>query len=120
MRRWVQILVALFFVAQFAGVVPSPLADTQANARPVTSHVHHHQAHHDGGTTTADHDGDQNRHHADYCCGLHAFFVGLIPPAVAIETAGVVGGPVAARLPDIGPATDQSRLDRPPRPVAVI
>jgi hypothetical protein len=119
-RRFIKILVALFFVAQFAGVVPSPLGSTPASAHPASSHVHHQHAHHDRGGATSDREGDKAGHHADYCCALHAFFVGLVPPVIAIETAGVVGEPLAARLADIGPAADQSRLDRPPRPIATI
>ena len=82
-KRFVRALVALFLVAQLAGVVASPLSSATQTA-PAT-HVHHHHA--DGQAPSHHQSGD----HADYCCALHAFFAGVMPPAVAVEQVNVAG-----------------------------
>jgi hypothetical protein len=120
-------LVALFVLAQFAGVISSPLAQARTAAGAAISHVSHHRA--DGHHATA-HRADGHRHngclhpdgsacpnHADYCCALHAFFAGILPPAAAIDDA--VGGGEALRpaVSDIAPGLHPGRLDRPPRPL---
>ncbi len=104
--RFVRVLVVLFLVAQFAGVVSSPLASAQAVPNAVASHAHHQHAH------------DQGREdRADHCCALHAFFVGVLLPVIAVDTVGVVGQRLAADLADIGFGVASGRLDRPPRPL---
>jgi hypothetical protein len=89
--RFVRVLVALFVVAQFAGVVSSPLASVHAIPNATASHVHHQHAHDEDCPGGARHPGDQSGHHGDYCCALHAFFAGLLPSAIAVETADSIG-----------------------------
>jgi hypothetical protein len=120
LRRLVRMLVALFLVAQFAGVVSSPLASSEAFANAVASHAQHQHMHHQGGAGAAHHHDDQGRHHADYCCALHAFFAGVLPAAIAVETIDAAGRPIFSGVGDIGFGVAPGRLDRPPRPFAPI
>jgi hypothetical protein len=110
---FVRVLVALFVVAQFSGVVSSP----RAGAQPVAgaSHIHHHHGH-DHGDAGMPHHGDRGGDFADACCALHAYFAGVLPPAIAIDTASVVGEPLAVGPDDLGLGVPPGRLDRPPRP----
>lgn len=72
--RFVRVLVALFLVAQLAGVVSSPLALAQGMPTAVASHPHgHHADDHGGEGTFHHHHGDQSGDRADHCCALHAF-----------------------------------------------
>ena len=120
-HHFVRVLVTLFVVAQFAGVVSSPLASVQAIPNAAASHVHHHHhAHDENCSGGARHPGDQSAHHADYCCALHAFFSGLLPSAIAVETADIIGERLAPRATDVGFGIDPCRLERPPRPFAAI
>ena len=112
---FVRVLVALFLVAQFAGVVSSPLASAHAAANTTASHVDHQHSHGQGREGSRHHHGDQSRDRADLCCALHAFFAGVLPSAV--ETADVVGERIAVILTDVGAGVDPGRLDRPPRPM---
>src|SRR5262245_11237958 len=84
-RGFVRLLVALFVVAQFAGVVSSPRASAQPIA-DVALALDHHQHGHDhadeGKVPGHDHSGNL----ADTCCALHAYFAGVLPPAILIET----------------------------------
>lgn len=120
LRRLVRMLVALFLVAQFAGVVSSPLASSEAFANAVASHAQHQHMHHQCGAGAAHHHDDQGRHHADHCCALHAFFAGVLPAAIAVETIDAAGRPIFAGVGDIGFGIAPGRLDRPPRPFAPI
>lgn len=115
--RFVRVLVALFLIAQFAGVISSPLASTQAIPNATISHVHHQHALDEDCPGRAHNQGDQGAHHADYCCALHAFFAGVLPSVIAVETADVVGERLAANLTDVSAGVDPGRLDRPPRPL---
>lgn len=114
---FVRVLVALFLVAQFAGVISSPLASAQSTPTAATFHVHDHHAHNHSGQGTFHHHGDQSGDRADHCCALHAFFAGILPPVIAIETVGAVGERLAANLADVGQGVAPGRLDRPPRPL---
>jgi len=121
-------LVALFLVAQFAGVVSSPLKQAHAAAGAVLANTSHHQADsHQAGS----HRADGHRHdacarpdagactdQADYCCALHAFFAGILPPAAAIDNAVVTGEILRPAVTDIALGLHPSRLDRPPRPLS--
>jgi hypothetical protein len=98
--RAIRLLIALFLVAQFAGVVASPLKQAHAAAGAVIAHTSHHQAggHVAGGHHAGGHHHDGCAHpgagacdHADYCCALHAFFAGILPPAAAIDNAAIAG-----------------------------
>jgi hypothetical protein len=118
--RFIRVLVALFLVAQFAGVVSSPLANAQGIAAAFHAQDHHaqdHHAHNQGGQGTFHHHGDQTGDRADHCCALHAFFAGILPPVIAIETAATVGQRLAANLADVGQGVAPGGLDRPPRPL---
>lgn len=139
--RFVCVLVALFMAAQFAGVVSSPLALAKENPTAAVSPMQHHHmdardmgAHvmdasvmdaHDmdghGGDAKSHSHGDRSAdHHADFCCGLHAFFAGVLPAVIAVEATGIVGQRFAVGLADIASGIDPRRLDRPPRPRAAI
>lgn len=113
---FVRVLVALFVLAQFAGVVSSPLADTLSIPAAAASHVHHH--HHANNQDRGG--GDPGENHGDHCCALHAFFVGVLPPAVAVETVSVISQRLTADLADASYGVVPGLLDRPPRPFAVI
>lgn len=123
MPGFVRVLVALFMLAQFAGVVSSPLASAEpaANAGAAPEHSGHDHAvghaghHHDGGEPSHQHRSDAAAL-ADACCALHAYFVGMMPPAIAIETASVIGEPLALATDNRAPSVPPDRLDRPPRP----
>jgi len=114
-RGFVRLLVALFVVAQFAGVVSSP----RAGAQPIlnAADAHHHQLGHDyAGEGNAPHHGDHSANLADTCCALHAYFAGILPPAVAIETGSAIGESLAVYPDDRDRGLPPGRLDRPPRP----
>lgn len=117
-RRFVHLLVALFAIAQFAGVVSSPLASADAFDRAVASHAHRQHMHHQAGTPAAGQHDDQDRNHTDHCCALHAFFAGVLPAAIAVEAVTFVSQPMTVSLSDLGLGVAPARLDRPPRPVA--
>jgi hypothetical protein len=130
---WVtRLLVGLFLVAQFAGMVSSPRANAltmsaatapQTDASHVSAshavasglHHQHAQGHGDGGMPCAPHDHSGNP--TDTCCALHACFAGLLPPVVAIATGAVAGEPLSASRDDLAPDARGGRLDRPPRPL---
>jgi len=109
------LLVALFVVAQFAGVVSSPRASAQpiANAAAHNDHQHGHD-HADEGKVP--HHGDR-RNLADTCCALHAYFAGVLPPAILIETGSIIGESLAVDPDDQDHGMPPGRLDRPPRPL---
>jgi hypothetical protein len=123
--RAIRLLVALFLVAQFAGVVSSPLAQAHAAAGAVAAHASHHQAHtHQGNGQHANghrHDGCAQSDagtcdHADYCCALHAFFAGILPPAAVIDNSVAAGEALRPGVSDVALGLHPARLDRPPRP----
>ena len=122
-----RLLVGVFLVAQFAGMVSAPCA----NALPVKAagaiqtdmlRMDASQGHHQHGQGHDDH-GMQPGHHdhgggpADACCALHACFAGLLPPVAAIGTDTLAGEPLAAAPNDVAPGAPGGRLDRPPRPL---
>jgi hypothetical protein len=125
--RATRLLVALFLVAQFAGVVSSPLSQAHAAAGAAVAHASHH--HFDGrhaGSHHADYRHDACAHldagactdHADYCCALHAFFAGILPPAAAIENAVVAAEALRPAVSSAALGLRPGRLDRPPRPLS--
>ena len=124
--RFVRALVALFVLAQVAGVVSSPLAQAHTASGAPISHVSHHHA---DGHRAAPHRADGHRHngclhsdgsacpdHADYCCALHAFFAGILPPAAAIDNVVPASERLRPAVTDVALGLDPGRLDRPPRP----
>jgi hypothetical protein len=48
---------------------------------------------------------------------LHAYFGGVLPPVVAIETEGVVGEQLSVGPDNLALGIPRGRLDRPPRPL---
>ena len=114
-RGFVRLLVALFVVAQFAGVVSSPRASAQSITAAAVAHDHHQHGHDraDAGNIP-DHDHSGNL--ADTCCALHTYFAGVLPPAVLIETESVIGESLAVDPDDRHRGMPPGRLDRPPRP----
>jgi hypothetical protein len=113
---FVRLLVGLFLVAQFAGVVSSPRASALPVAAALAAHDHnHHASGHADQRERPDHHGHGNL--ADTCCALHAYFAGVLPPAVAIKTESVIGEPLLAHADDLALGIPGGRLDRPPRPL---
>jgi hypothetical protein len=114
---FVRLLVGLFLVAQLAGVVSAPLASALPMATALASPDHHHHAQNHG-----DH-GKLHNHHdhsgslADPCCALHAYFAGVLPPVVAIETESPIGEPLSVGPDNLALGIPPGRLDRPPRPL---
>jgi len=118
-RRFVRVLAALFVVAQFAGVVPSPLSSVQASGGVAAAHVDHHHAHDPGAIFHSD-ESNSAKHHTDPCCGLHAFFTGVLPAVVVVDPVELPHQQVSIGLADVVIGIDPGRIDRPPRPFAVI
>lgn len=114
-KRSIHALVIAFLLAQFAGVVSSPLAGASELERSAASHVHHHHAGADG--TVHDHGGPHHQNHADYCCALHAFFAGVLPAVAAVESMTLTGERVSAILTQTTVGLAPGRLDRPPKPL---
>ena len=119
-RRFVRVMVALFVVAQFAGVVSSPLAMAHAAPSAAAAHVDHQHADGSGRGGCPHRDGDRSGDRADYCRALHAFFAGILPAAIAVASADIIGERLTPRKTDVGFGIDPCRLDRPPRPFAAI
>jgi hypothetical protein len=119
---FVRVLAALFVVAQFAGVVPSPVTTAQAGSSIAAAPVHHHHHHADqgAGTNSHSHESKNTKHQVDPCCGLHAFFTGVLPGAVVVDPVDVSDQRPSVRLDDVVVGIDPHRIDRPPRPSAVI
>jgi hypothetical protein len=115
-RGFVRLLVALFVVAQFAGVVSSPRASAQPIANAMTAYDHHQYSHDHADQGTNHHHSDGSGDLADTCCALHAYFAGVLPPAVEVETGNVSGQSLAVGPDDRGFGVPPGRLDRPPRP----
>lgn len=111
---FVRVLIALFMVAQFSGIVPSPLARAQSAPESVIAH-HHHGDDHGGTPMPQDHGAGGGL--ADTCCALHAYFAGVMPPPIAISIGRTIGEPLVASPDDVGLGIAPPRLDRPPRPV---
>jgi hypothetical protein len=124
--RFVRALVALFVLAQFAGVVSPPLAQAHTVPGAAISHIGHYNA--DGDHATA-HRADGHRQngclhpegsacpdHVDYCCALHAFFAGVLPPAPAIDNVVLASERLRPAVTDVALGLQPGRLDRPPRP----
>jgi hypothetical protein len=118
-RHFVRVLATLFVVAQFAGVVPSPLASTQASNAGLAAHVHHHHAD-DADAISHSHDSKSAKYHVDPCCGLHAFFTGVLPSVIVVDPVDLPHQQVSIGLADVVVGIDPGRIDRPPRPFAVI
>lgn len=120
-RGFVHALAAVFCLGQFAGVVSSPLASAETFTTGVAVHAdHEHAHHHHHGQEAAHHHGDLGADHGDHCCALHAFFTGVLPPAIAVVFGETDSQRLSPRVADIGVGVDLIRLDRPPRPVHVI
>jgi hypothetical protein len=126
--RAIRLLVALFLVAQFAGVVPAPLSQAYATPRAAIVHTDHH---HGGSHQAGNHHADGHRHdacahpnagactdHGNYCCALHAFFAGILPPAAAIDNTVIASETLRPGVTDVALGLHPGRLDRPPRPLS--
>jgi hypothetical protein len=113
---FIRLLVGLFLVAQFAGVVSSPRASALPVAAALAAHDHiqHAQDHANHGQPQHHHDHSSL---ADTCCGLHACFAGVLPPLAAVATECAMGEPMAALADDLTLGLSGGRLDRPPRPL---
>ena len=108
---FVRLLVPLFLLAQLAGVVAAPEA-AHAHLAIAAAHVH--------STSDAAHPGllhrhDHNTDPADHCCALHAFFAGVIPPAIVVETVDIKARRLNSALIDVGTGIASGGLDRPPK-----
>jgi hypothetical protein len=121
---FVRLLIGLFLIAQFAGVVSSPRSSAMPLATAPAAHEHSH--HTQGYADHAQHRADPRKPHdhhdhggslADTCCALHAYFAGVLPPVMAIETGSIIGEPLSADPDNQALGVPPSRLDRPPRPL---
>jgi len=112
-RPFVRLLVALFVVAQFAGVVSSPPASAEATGLASLSPAHAH--HGSTGQMHEHHHPDHGGNPADACCALHAYFVGVISPVIGILADWTPSETLVASLVDKEPGLPPGRLDRPPR-----
>jgi len=117
-RGLVRPMIAALLVAQLAGVVSFQGAHAQPLVNVVGSPIHHHEGHHHGDAQKTHHGGDQIP--GDRCCALHAFFAAVLPPAIVISTATVIGQRVAAGLDERRLGVPPDRLERPPRPLLLI
>ncbi len=123
-RGVVRLLVGLFLVAQFAGVVSSPRSDAMPPASAPASHDHYHHTH-DHGDHTQDRadQGKPHDHHdhggtlADTCCALHAYFAGVLPPVIAVAKENMISESLSIGPDEQAPGVPPGRLDRPPRPL---
>jgi hypothetical protein len=132
MRGFIRALAMAFVIAQFAGVVSSPLAHAHAGPAMTTAQADHGHANdalvdhahldHARGLTH-NHQGCPHQDHgrcgdrADYCCALHAFFAGVLPPAVAIDAVSFIRQRLTLQPTAAVGGVAPSRLDRPPRPL---
>jgi Ni/Co efflux regulator RcnB len=116
-RGFVRLLIALFVVAQFAGVVSSPRANAQPMASAAAAHDHHQHGSDHADAAKHHHHGGGSENLADTCCALHAYFAGVLPQAVLIETESVIGESLAVGPDDQRRGVPPGRLDRPPRPL---
>jgi hypothetical protein len=122
MRGFVCALAMAFVIAQFAGVVSSPLAHAHAAPAMTAAHADHGRADH-AHAQSHNHQGCPHQDHgqcgdrADYCCALHAFFAGVLPPAVAIDGVSFIRQRLTLRPAAAVAGLTPSRLDRPPRPL---
>jgi len=114
---FVRLLAAMFLVAQFAGVVSSPRANALPLANAAAAHTQHQHHYDHAGQNGARHHGDHSQDLADTCCALHAYFAGVLPPAVVIETGIVIGESLSVSPDDRQRGVPPGRLDRPPRPM---
>lgn len=112
-RRFAGVMVGLFLLAQFAGVVSAPLASAHPATAAALSHVHH-QGHVDDKAPVHQHGGESGKD-ADHCCALHAFFAGVLPSAVAIESTALTGLVITPRLAEGSSGVTLATLDRPPK-----
>lgn len=117
-KRSIHALVIAFLLAQFAGVVSSPLADAWGSEHSAASDVHHHHiSAGDVGGMVHEHGGPQHQNHADFCCALHAFFAGVLPSVAAVASMTLMGERVSAILTQTTIGLAPGRLDRPPKPL---
>jgi hypothetical protein len=118
-RAFIRVLVGLFLLAQFAGVVSSPLTAASAATSLVASHVHHHHDHAHSGSVPGVGGGheQQSKGHVDDCCALHAFFAGVLPSVAAVTSATRSGERLALGLAESGAGIPPGGLDRPPKPL---
>jgi hypothetical protein len=117
MRGFVRTLVMLFVIAQFAGVVSSPMAHAHPASATATAHADHRRVHSHDHQGRAHEDHGQCGDQADYCCALHAFFAGVIPPAIAIDAVNFVDLRLTPQPNTMVAGLGPGRLDRPPRPL---
>ena len=116
MPWFVRLLVGLFLIAQFAGVVSSPRASALQLATASVSQGHHQHAHDQAdGAKPHDHH-DHSGSPADTCCALHAYFSGILPPVIAIENRSVIAESLSVSPDTSALGVPPERLDRPPRP----
>ena len=117
-RRSIHLLIGLFLLAQFAGVVPSPLVGGRAAAHALDAHAHdHHHAHQSPDRASADKRGERHAGHFDDCCALHAFFAGVLPTAAVIEHATLMGVRIGPKLAEGTLGVTVGTPERPPKPL---
>jgi len=113
---FVRLLVAAFLLAQLAGTVSTPRAAAHGIPRAMPAYLHHDHGPDARGAQAHHHHGDPKAHLGDHCCGLHAFFAGVLPSLNAVDAISVAGERLAAGADDRVSGIPPGRLDRPPRP----
>jgi hypothetical protein len=122
MRGIIRALAMCFVIAQFAGVVASPLAHAHSAPAMAAAHADHQRTDHRH-ASGHDHQGcphqspGQCGDQAGYCCALHAFFAGVLPPVLDIDAVTFVGQRLAPQPTAVFAGLGPGRLDRPPRPL---
>ena len=116
---FVRVLVTLFVVAQFAGIITSPLASARNFSTAVALHLDHHHGQHNGdrGPSHHHHGNHDKKDGADHCCAL--IFAGILPPPIALDTLVARGQQLAVGLTDIGLGVAPGQLDRPPKSLLI-
>ena len=109
---FVRLLVPLFLLAQLAGVVAAPEV---AHGHSAIAAAHEHSTSDAAHPGLLHQHGDHNTDPADHCCALHAFFAGVIPPAIAVEKVDVTARLLNSALSDVVTGIASGRLDRPPK-----
>lgn len=119
LQRLAASLVAMFLIAQFAGVVPRTAVaqpGAAAGASSLSSHQHarNHVDHEKACHQKAD---DQHGNIADQCCALH-LLAGVVPPVMVAIPADLASSALALTLTESDAGLAAAPPYRPPRSLA--
>ncbi len=119
LQRLAACLVAMFLIAQFAGVVPrtavaQPGAAAAASSHSFQQHAHQHSDHDKVRQQKADDHGNI----ADQCCALH-LLAGVVPLVIAATRADLASTALTLAPADSEAGIGARPLYRPPRPLSL-